>query len=856
MENQEELLLEELNSSTKSAVVAAIVRAAAFRTSERVVAALQKLTTSPDREISLYAKNALSRMNPASRSPAGGTVPGIVGGGFSQQSLLRPRREEIPGILQDFRSDPGLVPEEQRFFMAEFLGKHGNSTDVPILLMWLSGAAGNLVVPFLDSLSALDRQKFLDILPAYLASEHPFVRAKAVCLLRKADPDEAFAHLNELLASEKPEEKLAGLEIAVHFPFQEISALLFTLMAEPNDPAVAKALAVLLLSNPELETAFRLLELREVAAADQADMIDKLLVSLGKTLVVVGLLPAAEGSPAELVKRFQSERMEKYLAELEIQVSLGDPQTLKNIEAWLAKNREDSRVKEFIRWLGRNPSTEDMYRRLCLVSRPPAAETKPGETGEFNFRAAGSEEKVAFLATVGGKVSPETEQWICTEARQGEVAVRSAALKALVRLPTKPEYVEIAEANLDHTDSFVIIRAFGLLEKNDKSRIPARVRQLLTVSDPVVVSRAFVIAMKHAREDAIKTAIRMLESDQPQIRAHSVKCLMVCPFSQVSGAIFAALPRETHPNVAKGLLFIIMNNPCPEALKELDHLSRTAHPGVGMLVAQTRGNLFKVLLSLDLIRPETIAVPAAEASTPITPVPPQPIPSAPKPDIFIPSPVPDAEPEKYVPPPPEPVTLPPIESLPAEVSPPAAPPEELKPQKEAVPAEKESPASGATTWKAGGTGALTKAYSTSAVRNTIRQRELAEKQAEKSRQTFLTHPGFVMVACVSVLFFVGALMYRSTRENPFAEVKVDERQAHIMVDGFKMNVPCKLIGKVESIEPDHTVKFSAAGRRLRLEFVGSHPVILGSETAEVEVVPYWEIKSGEIMSQCFSYQTK
>ncbi len=817
-------LLTLLESPGKADRVAGIARAGRFPPESDVMNALRRLAADGDQDIALFAGMTLSKLAPAGASVAREPVSPLT-----RELLAKPSAAGIPVILHEFREHPGRIPAELRVAVVKILARNGAPDDAERLVAWLDETADDQAPPYLDALGSLSPQTLLRILPRFLASKLPSVRGRAVSILNRLDPEEALAHLSELLASDQREELLAGLRIAFQFPYGGIALPILNLLGETADNEIFQASAMFLLSNPDLEVAYAILEMKETLEERRGELFGKLLGQLLPVLVSIGKLDPGSATIEGLVRAYRQNRLQKFLGELEIQISLGEPAKLKAIEAWLAKNLANPETAAFVEKLSANPATEEMYRRLTAASAPGAATVTPATSAVSGpsvreMREEGPEAKIAFMKAISGAVSPEIAAWLREEADSGSAQVQAAAFRTL-RLLTRthlfalaPDDLRIAEKNLFHENSLVAFQAMAFLESADASRLKPYLSRLLNSSDPLIASRAVIKALKVHQTEAVRTLVGMLASDQPLVRARAVKGLMVCPFEPVAETVFAALRIETNPDIARGLLTVILQNPSPENLRELDNLATPRNPAVTVLVAQYRSTLFKRLLSMNLISGDE-PMPAAAGPT-----------ATPAPVSAVPPVTRTVQPASAVLAPTQPAVHPPV-----------------------APAKPVAP----------------KPYSVAGVSAAIRQREVArhkadlEKKAREARPAILGFlpPDVSVAKAVGAAVAIGGLMLFALKTGP---VDLDEiPSGATAVEGtsqtsstLRMGVLCRLRGKVTAVESPRVITFKIDDRLLRLTFKTKPPTILGFEDAQVEIVPQLRLKNGVVLADCYRFKAR
>lgn len=799
-------LLNLLESPGKADRVAGIARAGRFTPEADVLNALRRLAADSDQDVALFAGMTLSKL-----APAGASVPLETASPLTRELLAKPAPSDIPVILREFREHSGRIPSELRVSVVKTLARNGAPEDAERLVAWLDETADDQVLPYLDTLERLSPQALLRILPRFLASKLPSVRGRAVSILNRLDPEEALAHLSELLASEHREEQLAGLRIAFQFPYGGIALPILSLLGETADNEIFQASAMFLLSNPDLDVAYAILEMKETLEERRGELFGKLLGQILPVLVSIGKLDAGSATIEGLARTYRQNRLQKFLGELEVQISLGEPAKLRAIEAWLSKNLADPETASFVEKLSANPATEGMYRRLTAASAPTEVTVTPSVSAVSAPRAGEMREetpeaKIAIMKALPDAVSPEIASWLREEAVTGCDSVRAAALRAMRFLTLSPDDLGIAEKNLFHGNSQVAFQAMALLESADASRLKPYLPRLLNSSDPLIASRVVIKALKAHEAEAVRALVGMLASDQPLVRARAVNGLMVCPFQRVAETVFAALRIESNPDIARGLLTVILQNPSPENLRELDSLTTSRNPAIAVLVAQFRSTLFKRLLSLNLISGDE-PTPAASGPT-----------AAP-----IPAPTGAVAPTIRA-------------AQPAPAAAVSAPP---------------------------------KSYSVAGVSAAIRQREVArhkadlERKAREARQAVLGFlpSDFPVAKAVGAAVALGGLLLFAMKTGP---ADLDEIPSGAAVlegtsqtsNSLKMGVLCRLRGKVTAVESPRVITFKIDDRLLRLTFKTKPPTVLGFEDAEVEIVPQMRLKNGVILADCYRFKAR
>lgn len=829
---REKELLADLSSAKRTVKVAAVVELSKISSHPSVFRALQKVVFETDREVSLFATQAVARI----QSRIGTKVEiHFTGESLSLDHLTSPLPPEIPALLTFLRQNPQKVAEDLRPAAAEFFGKHGNKDDASFIKGWIEETPALTSLSLLDALETISPKDLVDILPKLLASEHPLLRIRAIKSLHRIDPDEAFAHLSELFASRKAEERVAGISLALVFPFDRIKPMLFAMLNEEKDADVLRAVEVLCISNPEIDCALRLLDLIDVVGKDTGTHITRIFRNICTMLKMTGLATADQANPDHLIATWKKERLQKFMGTLEVQLQINDKSKQDMAEFWLAKNKKNPEVAAFISRLKQNPATEEAYCRLTGEALVKRVSIPAGQ----NPRSLSTEDKIAFFDQLTPATFPSHEPWIREEASGGEIAVRTAALNALRKYSDDRRLLEVAGKALNEKAPELIMAGLRLLEKIDASQLQDRLPALLANADPLVRGRAIRLILKSDPDKAVATLIHMLQSTDASNRVQATGNLMLVPFERVCKPLLETLRKESLPDIARQILAVFLANPSSKVLDQLDRLQNVVSPAVGMLIAQTRMDLFDLILQFGMETFEPAKQPAPGL-----------LPGAPERETEI---------------------SPPESGTPAREAPPMGPTEkkgdqtrEAAPQ-EPSPGESEPPLDPPQVKSSRGWAA--KPYAISEVRNTIRKREAATRAPapavpdEALQQKRLKIGASLLALCFVFLLSV-FIRQRASEEyietgykNQESEA-VDKNAPNYMPSAFRLGAMCRLTGKIEQINEDGSILFSSGGKNIYITFQAKQPTPTGSEPVEIEVLPYRKMANGNYLANGYAFKGK
>ncbi len=804
----ERQLLEQLTSEKRTLRVNAVVQLAKTAASNEALKALQQIADGSDRELSFFAAQAVSRIRsrrgdavadePPAPAPKSRSGPQIT-----RARLLSPQRAEIEPLLSGIRSDPAAIPEELQPPAAAFLGRYGREDDVSFLTHWLGDGQSGLIIPVIEAIEALAPHALMAHFPMLLASNHPIVRIRAIAALRKVDEQEAEAHLSELLASRKSEERIAGLSAAFAFPFPRIREYVLSILAEEQDPEVLHGCETLLASNPEVDTALRVLDLIDTVPKPQAARLSAIFKEISVSAAAAGLIAGPDAPHESILKQWRRERLRKFLADLEIQIAVASAARREAIEDWLAKNIQTPDVAAFVEKLGLNPATEEVHRRLAdflpqTAARQPAKqEAAPSKLPEA--------EKLELLGRLDAATWEKHASWVRDEARFGSPVTRALAFRCLMKLSRDTEDLPLAESALQQNEPEVQLAAFILLEARSPERLVPRLSDLLALPDPKIRGKAVRFALKWDERKAVESIEKMLRSTDKTLRAQAVSCLILVPFDKIGNILLRALEVEDHPAIARRLIVVLLTNPSKELLERLDKIQGSSSPGVTMLIAQARMDMFDTLLRLGI-----------DMQQPAAPAPKQ-------------------------------------EAAPPE----AGPPEKPQPAID-QPMQREIP-------KPYAVSEVRQAIRNRQAELRAQQKPAEAKDAGLAGLAQRVPVPLVAAFAVILLALLPVLLPRSTDQAvPEGSRKAfsktgrgqDERREEEKVDRlsgipteFRMGRPCRLTGRVLKTIDKKTFTFESDSRQYRCVAPASLPMLLDGERIVVEMLPYRTLPNGSIAAE-------
>lgn len=623
----EQELLNQLKTDKRSIKIQAIVKLSRIGKTEATLQEIVPIMNSDDRELSFFAAQAASKIC----NKLGIDLNEYIGkhnlsapsqpkGILNRESFLNPSKEKIPELLRLIRNEPKKISQSLLPAVGAFLTRHGSVDDSEFIKSQLLTDNSNLSLPFLNAAESIAPGVLLEVLPNLLASGECLVRSRAICALQKIDAVEAERHFADLLASRNAENRLAGLGIAMLFPYNRVKDYLITLLTEEKDRDVIEACQTVLVSNPELETALGILDKVDTVASDQRNVLSHVFKYVCKAMAVVGIMSKEEADPNRILELWKEQRLQSFLNDLEVQLSFADSNKKEAIINWIEKNKKHPKVEALIKKLEHNPQTEDIYRKLNNL--PSLAEeglqtynlSDISSDNELNSRnesiptdkpaSKNDEETIKTLKSIDLENIAQYKTWV-TELAQDETdsnsSLKAEAINTMVRAMRGNRLIDIAKEGLRSKHEEVRLASFKALERTNPDYLNENLSILLKEESENLRVRIIRFAIKYDEAEAIKGLKHLLSSEDKNMRSNAVSCLGLCSFAHTAKLLTKQLEKEDHPVIAKQITSIILSNPSKGLLDAIDQLSANSSPAVSMVISQARNDLADIVEKL----PET-----------------------------------------------------------------------------------------------------------------------------------------------------------------------------------------------------------------------------------------------------------
>jgi HEAT repeat protein len=615
LDNNNELeLVKLLQTGNRTAQLQAIVKLTRMGKTEETLRVVIPFISLDDRELSFFAEQAATKIAQKLKIDLNHYIrvnefePVVENSNLSREMFLRPVPEKVDELLDIIRFEPEKLHKDILPAVGVFLTRYGSSEDADFIKTQLLNDNSNLALPFLAAAESKAKEILPEVLANLLASPENLVRSRAITVLQRIDAIEAERHFADLLGSKNAENRLAGLGVAMLFPFERVREYLITLLTVETDRDVIAACQTVLLSNPELDSVMSVLDKLETVSTEHKNVLSLVFKNICKALVVAKIMSAEEADPAKIVELWKKQRFNNFLRDLELHLSSGDSEQTERIMAWLEANQGHPSVIAFIQRLENNPQTEDVYKRLAdkipalqqqaqpeaQAARAPDQVAGGGKASEDTFQKINEKEIIARLKAVDVETIADSLSWIMELAQDSSeqmANVRAEAIVTLTRESRTIKLIDLAKEAIRASQTQVRVAAFKALERTDPEFLKENLQDLLREEDGRLRVRVIRFAVKHDPKKAIQESRKLLKSDDLTLRTNAISCLGLCPFEAVARVLLDHLQVEEHPTIAKQVMNIILSNPSASMLDAFDSLEANQNPAVAMIIAQGRNEL-------------------------------------------------------------------------------------------------------------------------------------------------------------------------------------------------------------------------------------------------------------------------
>jgi HEAT repeat protein len=619
----EDAVIQDLRAPIRSFRVFALEQAIAGGDSPRLHSELQKrLSEEDDEECRLLLKHAVElvekrcRSNPVPIEVVSlETASGILAGGDTTRKLLL-LAEISPETARSLSSRaPRWLHEERHPAVASRLIQVFSPFWPPEELSFLMNLVSSNMVSVrsacLEALIQRDPNLLLNVLPDFLVSPDPRMRALAVKGLGKIDPQEAVLHLEGMLFHEAPGMKLAGLQNCLLMPFALVKSLLLKVFAAEEDAALLKRVGLVLRINADPEIPYRLWEIAEDSGREKAQLSREILQGALKTVQQTHENEEAFRLYRDRLQQWINRRLGVRFAQEVVSAFSQDRGGAPEIPAILQDRRRLARpeiqraLEEALDW----PISADVVRKISLLlqetgSSLPGNDSVTSEPSTKAFVELGIEDQCRRISGC-----PEEEktaiQPILTEIFRNPSSppeLLAVSLKAATRFGL-PEFLEISRPWMDSEVEALAANAVDYQGSLNPDALLPHLGRFLKSNKPRVKAAALRLIKRVDPAQALSTLGALLKQSRPEERQVALNCLIFFDFAVIRNLLTDFLLGEPGEDVVKGCLCLFLGNPDPENLYSLYCLEKKL-PGLqGSLARETRLKCQTILAKFERLPP-------------------------------------------------------------------------------------------------------------------------------------------------------------------------------------------------------------------------------------------------------------
>ena len=614
--NEQQNLIADLKAPIKSFRIFALEEDIKTGASPEVLAALEEISlTEDDGECSMLINHAISSVK--SRLAGIQTSPSATIGKrdeflaawskADEQERLRILADLPPRLPKDLRElGPELIATEKSGVITArivraFCRSWPEEKFVQIA-SYLNSTSLTLKLAALRTIVHMKPELLINDLPLLLDAEDPQIKALAIRGLAKIDKEEALNHLQALLLSANPSDRLAGIQNCPFLPFEMVKPVLLKYFAAENHPELLIRAGWIFEMNPDVQVPFKLFEIAERSSGKKAELVKKILNECVRLLDKSGVLGDQFAAYTKKLQAWVGKRnalrfvrqaagmldAEKIDAELDLRLrnALKQPvvvEAFKEALDWPVSETVKSRISAYIK----GSESQGVKQGIvgASVGNATVPSVMPGEpaadskTSIAVLAKADDQEKIKILTGLdqasAEKLISEIQALVI--ARDTLAEVKIAAFHCLGRLRLKG-LEDNGVKLISHQNIALATAAVEYLGEVDPDAIFPYLGQCLKVSDVRMKSAALGILKNFDFNQALSSLNAMLRSSDPEQQMMAVQCMENFDFALIREQLTDYLCRCDRENLAEAGLCYFAANPASENVYSLYKIEK-AHSG-------------------------------------------------------------------------------------------------------------------------------------------------------------------------------------------------------------------------------------------------------------------------------------
>jgi len=480
------------------------------------------------------------------------------------------KRSEAPLVAMALREarwtefSPEILP-----FVLQFFKKYGSYEDAPSIEELCRHPDPRVLSAAVEALEKLKPEGLKPLIVPLLVSSTHGIRARAIRLLHKWDPEESLRHFEASLFSEDFNEKQAALFHAFFFPFSEIEPLMLRFLGMESNPEIIQKAGFLFRANPNPEVLMSLVEIMESCREEKRKLLVEIINGVIKSLSQAGLI---QKSPEQIMADLKSQyRLRKGTLMLERCRLTLESGILHNKKVAITKLLELSRsgfpeAKKILE--ERFPKENDPELMKILGEILGKASAPPALKQEVDIATLSAEERLKFLREIDGNLFETRRNAILGLFPQFSLDEKAAAIQAIGRFGKKTDSQLLVEC-LEDADPPIVCGAIEALQNLHPDALFPFLSKLSAHPSEEVRASAVRALSLFDKKQALVLIEEMMLSVQLKSRELAIQSAIQLDFPSVRKILLKALEKESHVEILQQIRNILQNNLDRDLLADL-----------------------------------------------------------------------------------------------------------------------------------------------------------------------------------------------------------------------------------------------------------------------------------------------
>ncbi|MBF0546796.1 MAG: HEAT repeat domain-containing protein [Candidatus Riflebacteria bacterium] len=458
----------------------------------------------------------------------------------------------------------------------------------------------------LEILTSRHPESVIQDLPKFLSSTDPRIRSLAIQGLSRIDMESAIEHLETMLMTSNPDEKLCGLQNCLYLPFEKIKSLLIKFLASEISPQLLEKAGFLIQMNPDQEIPFQLLELMGRAPRNKLDFLKKVFSGSCQGIENSKILGDSFHAYMEHVMAFgKKANATRYAQEVLSKLSTitSDQELYEEFSSLRDSDNPEiiNSLKDSLQW-DISPELKQKVSKLLEYMEKPAPLEKSADK-PFSLEELSPKEAIRTFSLLQReqieKFSPILKEVISNA--DSNINVLASAIKTARRLELD-SFTSIVEPFLNSADEKLTVAAMEYVAQFEPDKIFPLMGYYLQSQSPRIKSVAIAIFKRFDFNRALSSLKALLSLENPEQKKMAILCMLQFDFPFIRSLLVDFLLNNKDPDLLELGLCLFQTNPDPENLYYLFCLEKKLPKQFNGKIQKARLTTEKTLIELGLLK--------------------------------------------------------------------------------------------------------------------------------------------------------------------------------------------------------------------------------------------------------------